>query len=318
MTLDSARLRVRHIGAKVRAQALIQREQVDSDPVFSVLKEAREGLGRLPALDVVEGRYLRYIWDYSAAMEAFELALSNVTHDFRVTRDARLGAAHTIMDIVTYQSDNGPVLHPPEDALAFLGDLAYSTSEGALLAIRCALERSREFPSLVEEVIDILKGPARYANIIGNNNDLLQIAAELADTEAQDDSIARLCSGLTDPQWLLDFAGCLVRAAELTSTRALVYLDAALRCLDGVRVMTLNQVRTPRHAFLEGRALLLAAELTGERSPLGWARIIEASTQDDLELAIRRLQSAHDTSVGSFELRTGELLEYARIASPLM
>jgi hypothetical protein len=79
-------------------------------------------------------------------------------------------------------------------------------------------------------------------------------------------------------------------------------------------VMSGGYATTPRHPFMEARALLLAERLSGMSSPFRWAEHRGVEGISDIEYALRRLQSAHDRSVGAFS-RVIEELQAQAIAA---
>jgi hypothetical protein len=140
-----------------------------------------------------------------------------------------------------------------------------------------------------------------FADFRANEYDLIQVV--IAELAAIDDAsyISLILESITFHEVLLDLASILHRAGDLDRERWRLYLTAALKAVEGSRVMR-NNTTLPRHPFVEAKILLLASQIAGDASPLKWAERYGLEV-DDLEYAHRRVQSAHTRSVGSFRDR---------------
>jgi hypothetical protein len=257
-------------------------------------------------LRLERARFLRYIWDYEAALAEYE-ALRSHTRDRVVDVNCRLGQARTLVDMAEFTSNSqieGKLR--AQQAIARLGGLYTTSLSGALIGLRADVEVEEDVPckSLRDLVFEISRYDS-YANFRANEHDLIQVVvAELA-ASGKYSHVSLVLEALTTDQVLLDMGSVLFRAGELNVQDALTYLRSSLLLIEGSRVLRNSKVLA-RHPFLEAKVLLLASRVAASPSPMGWASRYDLEISD-LEYAFRRIQSAYNRTVGGFQTRVVEL-----------
>lgn len=305
--VDAALLRFRNRSQHQRTVAILQRDEPDVEGLLAFLDDAVADFGPIPKLLLARAEFFAYVWNYDDAIDTYRDLRSGHT-DRVVQLDSVVGEAKALLDKAIFEvSDHSERRRLAAASLELVVPVEARNRTSAGVGLAARLEVSRSLASdVLEEVVDLLCGFGSYANAVYENLGLFVLAMDLS-TELDDVPGAwYLLDDITRPSSLVDFASLLLRSFELSKPRHLRYLEAALICLDGARIMGERNPGT-RHAFLEARVLLAAAEESGEVSPLGWAEQREYRATSDLDFAARRFQSIQSRSVGGFRRRAQQL-----------
>lgn len=294
-------LKFRNHAQFARAYSVYLRRDYVNDSVLEVINEAISRMGPEPSLLLERARFYRYVWDYEKSIEEY----SQLRPQFRdrvIERRVRLGLSYALIDSATYS-----ILQPDlVKARCRLGrdlvqDLSNSHASAAMLHLRADLELNDGLADGVfDDFVDLISNSWSFASLLANDQDLFRVAALELREEGQSVHQRFIIENFTSPSLLTDLAAVLLRASEVYGHKKLRNIQAAMKCLDGARVMVRGGRTSPRHAFLEAKGLILAGTEAGTPSPLGWAHARGLENIDDLEFAHRRLSSAEAQSVGDF------------------
>jgi hypothetical protein len=187
----------------------------------------------------------------------------------------------------------------------------------AMIVLRAQLELDRGcLPPASEALRDLFCSDEFYTLIAGNSiRDFSELSlAAMNDAEGvAAPFVATVAKNFTDPPLMKAFGAYLVRAFVLDQANGYKTIEAALRCFDGARIMTISGKVSAVQNFYVGVALLSLARISGDDTPLDWPRRMGERYTSDKAMGEAKLQAAKSMVVGDFrEIIT----EYLRSSSP--